>query len=710
MMKKIMMILGMLVLMTIILSGCVSNEVPVEIEEEKIVALSATEKKAIYYGTYGKEASENSSNTYYGVGRTINVVTDPWINISSGHAKVFDTDKLLGLNWHKTFRGEISSYTVSGSSMEKFYNNFNSEIKSSVSGGIKSDIFSSTLENKFGLFAGITYSKTANEIIFSASQIYKAHLIEIDEYYNLSQFSSILSNDIVQDAEALEKGLLKPESFVYKYGTHVVLAGYYGGRVDANYYMQNLDKQWSAAVAFNYQNKVGNEILKIFSNNISTDFSIKNELGITSNQVNEQFTASSIGGDNFSAISLADFLANYNDWASSMNGKEDYSNLVDLPQRSLVAIWDILPDKYAGAKQTLSNYFNDYANAASDEFLSKYSRYYTEPEDKGDTSNFSGGFGTINQPYLISDRRQFQNINAKGYLNKHFKLLNSIDLGIWNTPFLFSGELDGNGFTISFTQTINTKGNYLGGLFTQLEGATVKNLNLDVIISRDLDRKDIGMVGGLAGKTTGITNIYRVAVKGNIVIGNYSGYDYIGGIVGQFLGGEIRECFNQADVTNKARNARTGGIAGYASPQEMPITILNCYNTGNLLSSSNWTTAFGGRASGGIIGQARGHNAFALKMAYCYNDSKVDLQWTGVSTGGWFGRGGLVGDIEKGYSENININHSYWNSVKCKPSGNNSKYHKNNGKTSMAGVFEDWPTDIWVFSSSKAPRLKWQNI
>lgn len=719
-MKKIFLVIIVVIVAVSGFVACVSTKSPVYVptqdkteepssEDGEGVYLSTEDKEALYNGAYGQEASEHHG-TYYGVGRTINVITDPWINVSSGYARVFDTQKLLGLNWHKTFRGEMNSSVVSGTSMESFYDNFNAKIESEISGGINSNIFSASLENKFGFFAGITYRQTANEIMLSASQVYKANLIEIDGYYDLDKFSEILSDNLLQDIEALEIGTMQPESFVYKYGTHVVLAGYYGGRVDANYYMQNLDEKWDTSLELNYQNKVGGQILKIFSADINTAFSIKNELGITSNKVTEQFSASSVGGDNFQALSLTDFLANYGDWASSMNDQTDYSNLVDLPNRSLVAIWDLFPSQYSVAKQSLSEYFNVEANNVSDDFLSKYSRYYTQPDDNGDTTNFSGGFGTESQPYLIANKTQFQNINKNSSTGKYFKLLNSVDLGIWNSPFAFGGNLDGDGYTINFVQTISTKGAYYGGLFTQLNDATISNLHLDVLISRDLDRGDTGMVGALAGKASGNTKLYRIETSGQITIGNYSGFDYVGGIVGHFLGGTIAECANHVNVTSKARHARSGGIAGYACPQEMPITISNCYNTGNLLSSSNYTAAFAARYSGGILGQAKGHNTFELNIKNCYNDSSVKLEWTGVATGGWNGKGGLIGDIADGKSTNIKVSDSYWNSSKCQTAGNNSAFHKSNGKSNMTGIYSGWSNDIWVFSQSSAPELTWLTL
>lgn len=673
------------------------------------VALTAAQKENLYEGTYGEEANSNGG-TYYGVGRTLNVITDDYITISSGYSKVFNAEKLLALNWRKTFTGTMDTTTISGSSMKEYYSKLNTQFNNNFSVGVGVNSFSANVGNKFGFSTGVNYVNTANEIYYTASQVYAASLVEIDEYYNLAQFEKVLSNTVLEDAKKIQEGAMTAASFIYKYGTHVVLAGYYGGRIDYNYYLRNLKEQWELNTAVNYENNINLSIGKLLTVQNGLDFSIQEDLGLTSEEALERFTAKSIGGVNFSALSTNDFLSHYNEWVDSMNEQTDYSNIVGLPQRSLAAIWDLFPSEYLEAKQILSAHFNEQAQSVSSEFLAKYERHYTEPIDEPEVNgDFAGGYGTVANPYLISNKEQFLNIKEYDNTNTYFKLCNSIDLGVWNSPFAFSGKFDGCGHQVNFYQTIKTKGNYMGGLFTVLNDASVSNILLNVNISRELDRSDIGKVGGLAGKTSGVTNISRVYVSGVINIGNYSGYDFVGGIVGQYLGGTIEECASSAKVTNYARNARTGGIVGYASPSEYAIKIMNCYNVGDLKSSSNWTAAFGGRSSGGIVGQVRGHNSFNLDIINCYNDSSVKLEWTGVATGGWQGCGGIYGDIENGVGSNINVTNSCWNSKKCSIYGNNAKGHSKGSKTDMSGIYKDWSSDIWQFSNEFAPRLKWMN-
>ncbi|MDE5990862.1 MAG: hypothetical protein K2H36_04700, partial [Clostridia bacterium] len=290
----------------------------------------------------------------------------------------------------------------------------------------------------------------------------------------------------------------------------------------------------------------------------------------------------------------------------------------------------------------------------------------------------------------------------------YYKLTNSINLGIWNSPFTFSGNLDGDGNTITYYQKLTQTGDFLGGLFTSLTNATIGNLKLDVTIARDLDKSGIGAVGALAGKATGLTNISKVATSGVISIGNYSGYDYVGGIIGQFYGGTIDQCTNDAEISDWARNARTGGIVGYCQGSDFSIMISNCYNKGDLKSSSKWTAAYGGRSSGGIAGQVKGTKGFKLNIVNCYNDSNVKLEWEGVSTGGWSGIGGIFGDIASGNSENLTVSACVWNTSKCKwACASKTTYNGTVGKTDLSGIYENWSTNIWSFSNYSTPQLLW---
>lgn len=317
---------------------------------------------------------------------------------------------------------------------------------------------------------------------------------------------------------------------------------------------------------------------------------------------------------------------------------------------------------------------------------------------------FHGGNGTVATPYIISDKQHFKNMII--YPTKFFKLNNSINLGVWNSPFEFFGNLDGNGYEVKYSQTIGADTD-CGGLFSVLNGATVSGLKINATISSP--NKDGALyVGALAGMTKDLVTISKVTTSGAITIKDGIGVDFIGGIVGQFLGGEIDQCKNAIDIEDHAFTSRTGGIVGYATPSEISIIISNCYNVGSLKACTAYV--YGGRSAGGIVGQVRGHDAFRLNISCCYNNGDVKIIQIKNAALGWWGCGGLFGDIDNKISNNISVSNSFWNKNKTSLSGNSSNYHKNNSKTNMNGAYTGWSTNIWKFSSSKAPELIWLEI
>ena len=125
------------------------------------IVMTLSDKQAVLNGTYGAESQNGSSkNAYYGVGRTLNVIEDEFVNVSAGYGKIFDTDKLLNLNWHKSYTGKMSAMTSTGKSMEMLYNDFTSNVCVSFSVGVDAGVFSTKLKNSFKFAKGESFTQT----------------------------------------------------------------------------------------------------------------------------------------------------------------------------------------------------------------------------------------------------------------------------------------------------------------------------------------------------------------------------------------------------------------------------------------------------------------------------------------------------------------------------------------------------------------------
>ena len=176
----------------------------------------------------------------------------------------------------------------------------------------------------------------------------------------------------------------------------------------------------------------------------------------------------------------------------------------------------------------------------------------------------------------------------------------------------FKGTLDGNGFTISgVTDT----------LFGVIDGATIKNLNLDAAINANGDS-----VAALAGIMIG-GEISNVTVSGSV-----TGDESVGGLVGRVLAdGTITNCTNNAAVTSTGGSDAAGGIVGkaYYTKDGAEINISGCVNNGAIV---------GTYAAGGIVGFS------AANVVDCTNNADVVCN-NGTTAGGIVGEQTNYGEV-----------------------------------------------------------------
>jgi hypothetical protein len=152
---------------------------------------------------------------------------------------------------------------------------------------------------------------------------------------------------------------------------------------------------------------------------------------------------------------------------------------------------------------------------------------------------------------------------------------------------------------------------YIGAIVGQNYGGTVENCHNDGTTVSGSGSNIGGIVGGNTGIVTGCSNSGEISSDagnniGGIVGGNSgivelsyntgavisdccSDEHCVGGIVGENMGGTIRNCYNAGDLSNKG--AATGGIVGKADQG----IVENCHNVGNVSGKQD---------VGGIVGKA----------------------------------------------------------------------------------------------------------
>ena len=182
----------------------------------------------------------------------------------------------------------------------------------------------------------------------------------------------------------------------------------------------------------------------------------------------------------------------------------------------------------------------------------------------------------------------------------------------------YKGTFDGGGHTITGL-TFTTNDNYVG-LFGYLNRAgTVKNVVMEGV---QITCNQIygGSIGGVVGFSWG--TIENCSVSGSV-----SGTVYVGGVVGDQIGGSITGCSSSATVKG---TVDVGGVTGQTNSS---ATLTACYATGNVTIEINPKKNIAG---GSLVGMNAGSSLLA-----CYATGNVTS--TGSSTG-YMHIGGFLGN------------------------------------------------------------------
>lgn len=252
-------------------------------------------------------------------------------------------------------------------------------------------------------------------------------------------------------------------------------------------------------------------------------------------------------------------------------------------------------------------------------------------------SEMAAGAGTVGDPYQICTRAHLdmlrnnngQNGATVDYRtgNKHFKLMDHIDLGPGGafTPIAgldcpttscttqWEGTLDGNNLVIMNFSYSNATGDGVG-LFGGVKSGTIKNLG--ILNANVTGRMNTGVLLGLrngAGSFT-IDNVYAM--------GTVSGTQYTGGLVGQLQSATNTVQNSWSAATVAAGTDHVGGLVGRAYDTD----FVSAYAEGNVTSTGNYV--------GGLIGMDDAASTITTSYA------------TGVvnASGATGNVGGLIGD------------------------------------------------------------------
>lgn len=252
------------------------------------------------------------------------------------------------------------------------------------------------------------------------------------------------------------------------------------------------------------------------------------------------------------------------------------------------------------------------------------------------TSDFAGGSGTEENPFLIETAEQLDRV--RHYLDKHFKLTADIDLSVspWNEGqgwepigryyekghvdnLPFTGTFQGNGYAI-FNLFIDRPAASGVGLFAHTCGAQLCEVTLE-----DVNVEGGSFVGGLVGAHYDSSESAFCSVSGHV-----SGDEFVGGLVGISYGSTIRFCCSDSIIQgSKLIGGLVGGSNNY-SDAYFDTTISHSGAVGSVIGESS---------VGGLVG---------------INDGLISFGHSESSVTGKEEAGGLVGSnygcVEKSHA------------------------------------------------------------
>ncbi|WMW23121.1 PGF-pre-PGF domain-containing protein [Methanolobus mangrovi] len=326
----------------------------------------------------------------------------------------------------------------------------------------------------------------------------------------------------------------------------------------------------------------------------------------------------------------------------TVDGTSDYGALIGLNVATVTnSYYSGTPASGAGTSTSYAN-FMDFAfvsgasglnwNGSGDiitteentSFIWRIIDGYTLPYLQYQNVTYSGGSGTVDDPYLLSSDSDIDELSATSAdWGMNFTLTQDITLVGNHTPIgktapYFTGDFNGNGHSI-LNLTVYETTNY-AGFFGVTIGANIYDLRVEA--SSDGVVTTGGYAGVLIGDNYG--TVTNSSATGNATVS----LNYAGGLVGtNNNGGTLSNCYATGNVTGASY---VGGLAGENANTG---SVSNSFATGNVTGASNY--------AGGLVG----YNLNTISN--CYANSIV----TGSGeVGGLVGENGNTGTIGNSYA------------------------------------------------------------
>lgn len=420
-----------------------------------------------------------------------------------------------------TYIQDLSSYMYAESASASYGVEVNANIK----------MLSLEAKAKFGLHTASSFSQSGKTeyAVLSVLRTYEKKYMDlsstkyIQRLWQQDETGSYLTldDDFVEELYSVGLSETAIESFFAKYGTHIVTRYVSGGEATLAYSGEELAKAVSSSFAWeaNVSGSIGVGGLVDISAEMERTGAVEEGSVIGSSDIS--FTGTVKGGDGLEPSEVVKMMqggeTSITTWTNSINASNSQILVNDRPSDEedtlrLLPIWELLyKPEDVQLKIALEEYFNRNVNSQYADF---YEAYIYDPVYDPDYSDHQ----------FITHVSQLDAI--RNDLDGKYVLLCDLNLaGAQWTPIgteeaPFTGELDGNGCTISGLSVTQICGN-AAGLFGHNDG-TILNLCVEGVIDTDAagSEGDLAYVGGIAGVNSGVIAGCKnlVSVNGSMTI------------------------------------------------------------------------------------------------------------------------------------------------------------------------------------------------
>lgn len=320
------------------------------------------------YDTVVEEKGE--SNFYdlnYGLGLSINVITAKnFYDLKTAHM-VLDLKALKELPKKAINNRSTKGFEKSTVNIYETINDFNALLNLS-----EPDIFLNKLSKELVCHSKIEYQQYLSKYFYVLRTNVSRYNQYISNYINPATYQNAYSSGYLSDLELLSNGGITYESFFDKYGTHIAGSILVGGGLTATYSLATNE----VAIDENNQGAIDKEVREYeFSEKtvkgIVSALDAKTDFKIRETDIKSDFYITTNGGKVLTKDDYKDFIPFYESWCESFNNPQNYA-IVGYSYNGLVALWDILPQKYSCLADGMRTAFEIMKEDYKESFINRF--------------------------------------------------------------------------------------------------------------------------------------------------------------------------------------------------------------------------------------------------------------------------------------------------------------------------------------------------